>query len=157
VPLGRGVEWGGASECFDRLGQEKDRVSVNMPVKQGWAPRLLFGARAAGVYLRSDSRHLVFQSSRAVSTQKDGPELVPRRTLIGSSTFLARDVRCRVHLTRSQNEPHPNPIAQVALDRTHQALLLQPINPPIEQTQQNPHISSLQISFLPFEQNRYER
>ena len=107
VPLGSGVKWGGTSECFDCLGQEKDRVSVNMAVKQGWAPRLLFGARAAGVYLRSDSRHLVFQSSRAVSTQKDGPELVPRRTLIGSSTFLARDVRCRVHLTRSQNEPHP--------------------------------------------------
>ena len=110
MPPGRGVEWGGASECFDRLGQEKDRVSVNMAVKQGWTPRLLFGARAAGVYLRSDSIWR-FKSSRAVSTQKDGPELVPRRTLIGSSTFLARDVRCRVHLTRSQNEPHPNPIA----------------------------------------------
>ena len=28
--------------------KRKDRVSVNMAVKQGWAPRLLFGARAAG-------------------------------------------------------------------------------------------------------------
>jgi hypothetical protein len=41
--------------------------------------------------------------------------------------------------------------------RVHQALLLRPINLPIEQTLQSPHISLLQISSLLFEQNRYER
>jgi hypothetical protein len=80
--------------------------------------------------------------------------VLPRQTLIGTSTFwpgmcalerVLRTSRIRIQLPKSH------------CGRVHQALLLRPINLLTKQTLQNPRISPLQISSLPFEQNRYER